>query len=55
MALMQNDVDDVDVDVDDADVAISVIMDVDNDVVHVGCPGLLASIIEIKTDDQQEI
>ena len=42
------DVDDVGVDnVDDVEVA--------NDMVHVSCPVLLASIIEIKTDDQYKI
>lgn len=50
-----DDVDEADIDVDDVDVGNVDDVNVDGDVVHVGCPGLLPSIIEIKTDDQYEI
>ena len=47
-----DDVDEADIDADDLGVNNVDDAEVDNDMVHVGCPVLLASIIEIKTDDQ---
>ena len=50
-----DDVDAANIDVDDVGVDNVDDVEVDNDTVHVGCPVLLASIIEIKTDDQYKI
>ena len=50
-----DDVDEANTDVDDVGVDNVDDVEVDNDTVHVGCPVLLASIIEIKTDDQYKI
>ena len=50
-----DDVDEADIDVDDVGVGNVDDVKMDNDMVHVGCPVLLASIIEIKTDDQYKI
>lgn len=50
-----DDVNEANTDVDDVGVDNVDDVEVDNDTVHVGCPVLLASIIEIKTDDQYKI
>ena len=50
-----DDVNEANTDVDDVGVDNVDDVEVDNDTVHVGCPVLLASITEIKTDDQYKI